>query len=30
MKISAQQLTLILEGISLQHIKKRKRYQQAA
>jgi transposase len=30
MTISAEQLSLILQGISLQHIRKRKRYQQAA
>ena len=30
MPLSAEQLSLILQGISLQHIRKRKRYQQAA
>ena len=30
MTISSEQLSLILQGISLQHIRKRKRYQQAA
>ena len=30
MRLSAEQLSLILQGISLQHIRKRKRYQQAA
>ena len=30
MQLSAEQLSLILQGISLQHIRKRKRYQQAA
>jgi hypothetical protein len=30
MTISSEQLSLILQGISLQHVRKRKRYQQAA
>lgn len=30
MALTSEQLSLILQGISLQHIKKRKRYQQAA
>lgn len=30
MVLTSQQLSLILQGISLQHIRKRKRYQQAA
>lgn len=30
MIISSEQLSLILQGISLQHVRKRKRYQQAA